>query len=35
MLVLVYKIMVCRELIMVWFKRWWKMGVRFDSVDWV
>lgn len=28
------KITACREPMSVWFKRWWKTGARFDSVDW-
>ncbi|KAK3997232.1 hypothetical protein QBC44DRAFT_338698 [Cladorrhinum sp. PSN332] len=31
---LAHKITACREPITVWFKRWWKTGARFDSVDW-
>ena len=29
-----HKITACREPITVWFRRWWKTGARFDSVDW-
>lgn len=28
------KITACREPISVWFRRWWKTGARFDSIDW-
>jgi predicted acylesterase/phospholipase RssA len=28
------RITACREPITVWFRRWWKTGARFDSVDW-
>ncbi|KAK3295962.1 patatin-like phospholipase domain-containing protein [Chaetomium fimeti] len=28
------RITACREPISVWFRRWWKTGARFDSVDW-
>lgn len=28
------KINACNEPIAVWFRRWWKTGARFDSVDW-
>ncbi|KAK0737028.1 acyl transferase/acyl hydrolase/lysophospholipase [Apiosordaria backusii] len=31
---LAHKITACSEPITVWFKRWWKTGARFDSVDW-
>jgi predicted acylesterase/phospholipase RssA len=31
---LAYRITACREPITVWFRRWWKTGARFDSVDW-
>lgn len=24
----------CEEPIRVWFRRWWKTGARFDSIDW-
>ncbi|KIH92991.1 lipid acyl hydrolase [Sporothrix brasiliensis 5110] len=28
------KINACSEPFSVWFRRWWKTGARFDSVDW-
>ncbi|CAK7228044.1 hypothetical protein SBRCBS47491_006771 [Sporothrix bragantina] len=28
------KINACSEPLSVWFRRWWKTGARFDSVDW-
>lgn len=28
------KINACNEPLAVWFRRWWKTGARFDSVDW-
>ncbi|KAK3944744.1 patatin-like phospholipase [Diplogelasinospora grovesii] len=28
------RITACREPVTVWFRRWWKTGARFDSVDW-
>lgn len=28
------KITACREPMTVWFRRWWRTGARFDSVDW-
>ncbi|CAK7205559.1 hypothetical protein SEUCBS139899_008336 [Sporothrix eucalyptigena] len=28
------KINACSEPLAVWFRRWWKTGARFDSVDW-
>lgn len=31
---LAHRITACREPITVWFRRWWKTGARFDSVDW-
>jgi len=31
---LAHRITACREPIAVWFRRWWKTGARFDSVDW-
>ncbi|KAM7192550.1 protein of unknown function (DUF3336) domain containing protein [Rhypophila sp. PSN 637] len=31
---LAHHITACREPISVWFKRWWKTGARFDSIDW-
>ncbi|KAK5664195.1 hypothetical protein OQA88_411 [Cercophora sp. LCS_1] len=31
---LAHKITACREPLSVWFRRWWKTGARFDSVDW-
>lgn len=31
---LAHKITACSEPFTVWFRRWWKTGARFDSVDW-
>ncbi|KAM7204029.1 protein of unknown function (DUF3336) domain containing protein [Naviculisporaceae sp. PSN 640] len=31
---LAHHITACREPISVWFRRWWKTGARFDSIDW-
>jgi len=31
---LAHCITACREPMTVWFRRWWKTGARFDSVDW-
>ncbi|KAL2146002.1 hypothetical protein VTI28DRAFT_5659 [Corynascus sepedonium] len=31
---LAHRITACREPIAIWFRRWWKTGARFDSVDW-
>lgn len=28
------RITACEESIAVWFRRWWKTGARFDSIDW-
>lgn len=28
------RITACSEPITVWFRRWWKTGARFDSIDW-
>ncbi|MBC7121498.1 MAG: DUF3336 domain-containing protein, partial [Candidatus Methanosuratus sp.] len=29
-----YRITACHDPFSVWFRRWWKQGARFDSVDW-
>ncbi|KAL2255168.1 hypothetical protein VTK26DRAFT_3940 [Humicola hyalothermophila] len=31
---LAHRITACHEPITVWFRRWWRTGARFDSVDW-
>jgi Domain of unknown function (DUF3336)/Patatin-like phospholipase len=31
---LAYRIKACHESFMVWSKRWWRTGARFDSVEW-
>lgn len=31
---LAYKITACHENFPQWFRRWWRTGARFDSVDW-
>ncbi|KAK3380072.1 hypothetical protein B0T24DRAFT_181844 [Lasiosphaeria ovina] len=31
---LAHRITACREPFMVWARRWWTTGARFDSVDW-
>jgi predicted acylesterase/phospholipase RssA len=31
---LAYRIRACQDSFSVWFRRWWKTGARFDSLDW-
>lgn len=31
---LAFRITACHDPFSVWFKRWWREGARFDSVDW-
>ena len=31
---LAYRIRACHESFMVWSRRWWRTGARFDSLDW-
>ena len=31
---LAHRLTACEEPITVWFRRWWKTGARFDSIDW-
>lgn len=31
---LAYRIRACHEGFSTWFRRWWRTGARFDSVDW-
>jgi predicted acylesterase/phospholipase RssA len=31
---LAYRIRACQDPFSVWFRRWWRTGARFDSIDW-
>ena len=31
---LAYRIRACHESFMIWSRRWWRTGARFDSLDW-